>query len=358
MKIEEKINIFRKTIEFFRSKEIVPTIDEEDRVWNRISSEIHRAKRKSIFSKKMQYAFWTMSAAAILTGMVFLFHNQYEETNSPDMLVVYNSINKDIEFETEKIQLLAEDKQMADVENNVTIDYSKSEKKVQLGNKAIDKPQDIKYHQLIVPRGKHTCLILSDGSTLHVNAATKVVYPDRFKKNHREIFVDGEIYIDVVKNEKAPFVVSTTSCDIQVLGTAFNVHAYSQDGNANVALVRGSVKLNDKHNGELMLKPDELALISDSRIKGKKHVNASDYVAWTQGLLRLDATPLSSVFKRLERYYGVDISYTDEVGTMKIFGNLDLECPVDEVMRRLKYTAPINVECTEKDRKFVVTKNK
>ncbi len=358
MKIEEKINIFRKTIEFFRSKEIVPTIEEEDRGWNSIVSEINRTKRKNIFSKKVQYVFWTMSAAAILTGMVLLFHNQYEEKNSPDMLAVYNSINKDIEFETEKIQLLAEDKQMADVENNVTIDYSKSEKKVQLGNKAIDKPQDIKYHQLIVPRGKHTCLILSDGSTLHVNAGTKVVYPDKFKKNHREIFVDGEIYIDVVKNEQAPFVVSTTSCDIQVLGTAFNVHAYSQDGNANVALVRGSVKLKDKQDGELVLKPDELALISESRIKGKKHVNASDYMAWTQGLLKLDATPLSSVFKRLERYYGVDIIYDEEVGTMKIYGNLDLECTVDEVLRRLKYTAPINVAGTGNERKFVVTKNK
>ncbi len=353
MKKNDNINMSRRIIDYFRLKEIIPTIEEEDRGWNNILSEIHRNRQKNMLLKKMQYAFWTMGAAAILTGAIFLLQTQFDDKESPNMLTIYNSMDKNIE--TEEIRLFTEDKQMADIENNVTIDYSKSDKQVQLGNRTIDKPQDTTYHQLIVPRGKHTCLILADGSTLHVNAGTKVIYPNRFKKNHREIFVDGEIYIDVVKNEKAPFIVSTTSCDIQVLGTSFNVYAYSQENNANVALVRGSIKLKDRQKGELTLKPDELALISDYRIKEKKRVHASDYTAWTQGLLKLDATPLSSVFKRLERFYDVDISYTDEVGTMKIYGSLDLECSIDEVLRRLKYITPIIINLNEG--KYMITKN-
>lgn len=343
MNRDNKIKMLNRIIYYFRSKEIVPSKEEEDRVWNNIMSGIHRSKRKTVSLRRIQYTFWTMGAAAMFIGAMWILHTLVYEDKSPDMLVVYNSMNKEVEIDTDEILLMEEDRQVSDVENNVTIDYSKSEKEISLGEKKVEKPVETKFHQLIVPKGKHTRLILADGSTLHVNAGTKVVYPDKFDKKHREIFVDGEIYIDVVKNEKSPFIVSTTSCDIQVLGTAFNVHAYSQDANSEIVLVRGSVKLTDKQDKELMLKPDELALVCENQIKGKKQVIASDYVAWTQGLLKLDATPLSSIFKRLERYYGVEISYTDEVGKLKMYGNLDLECPVDEVLRRLGYTAPISI---------------
>lgn len=352
MKKDDKTKIFNRIINYFRSKEIVPSVEDEDRVWNNIMSEIHRSKRRTVSYKRIQYAFWTMGAAAMLAGAVWLFRAELFENKSQDMFSIYSSMN--IDEDVDVIQLLADDRQVADVDDNVTIDYSKSEKEIKLGEKTVEKPKETKYHQLIVPKGKHTCLILSDGSTLHVNAGTKVIYPDRFKKNHREIFVDGEIYIDVVKDENAPFVVSTTSCDIQVLGTAFNVMAYSQDDNAEVALVRGSVKLKDKQDREMTLKPDELAMVADNQIKGKRHVDASDYTAWTKGLLKLDATPLSSVFKRLERYYGVEISYSDDVGALRMYGNLDLECPVSEVLRRIGYTAPINV--TVNDENYVISK--
>lgn len=343
MNKDNKIKMLNRIVNYFRSKEIIPSKEEEDRVWNNIMSDIHRSKRKTVSFRRIQYTFWTMGAAAMFAGTMWILHTLVYEDRSPNMLSIYNAMNKEVDIDTDDIILMAEDKQMVDVENNVTIDYSKSEKAIQLGEKTLEKPQKTKFHQLIVPTGKHTRLILADGSTLHVNAGTKVIYPDKFEKNHREIFVDGEIYIDVVKNEKAPFVVSTTSCDIQVLGTAFNVHAYSQDKSSEIVLVRGSVKLTDKQDRELMLKPDELALVCENKIKGKKQVDASDYVSWTQGLLKLDATPLSSVFRRLERYYGVKISYDDEVGKLKMYGNLDLECPVNEVLRRLGYTAPISI---------------
>ena len=339
-------------IRYFKSKEVVPSKNEEDKIWNDIVCEIENSRRKHRFIKMRNISIASLSAAAMRAGALWFLHfDRYENNN--DLMVAYQSMN-DYATESKEIKILAEDKQMAEVKNNATIDYSKSDSQVEVDDKKIEKAEKVQYHQLVVPKGKHTRLILADGSVMHVNAATKVVYPDRFEDDRREIFVDGEIFIDVAKNEKVPFVVRTNSCDIQVLGTAFNVQAYKTDANTEVALVRGSIKLKDKENKELLLKPNELATVSENRIQGKKKVDASDYITWTKGLLKLDATPLSSVFKRLERYYGVQIAYSEEVGNMKMYGNLDLECPAEEVLRRLEYTAPISFE--KNNDKFSVRK--
>ena len=247
-------------------------------------------------------------------------------------------------IKSDKVKILTGEQELVSVDNGARIDYTKSDEKLVLGDREVAMPDDAAYHQLVVPNAKHASLVLSDGSVLYVNAGTRVVYPDKFKKDYREIFVDGEVYIDVVKNEKAPFKVHTTSCDIEVLGTSFNVQAYSSDTNAEVVLLRGSVKLKDKHEEELLLQPDELAVIMGSSIKEKKHVNASDYILWTKGLLKLDATPLSAVFKRLERYYGVKLAYPEEMESMKLYGSLDLQCSLEEVLRRISLTAPISFQ--------------
>lgn len=80
------------------------------------------------------------------------------------------------------------------------------------------------------------------------------------------------------------------------------------------------------------MQPDELAVIMGSSIK-KKHVNASDYILWT-GLLKLDATPLSAVFKRLENVcMGVKLAYPEEMESMKLYGSLDLM--LIKILRRI-----------------------
>lgn len=348
-----KISYARRLINYFKSREIIPTKEEEDMVWNNIISQIKSPQHKQFSFNRWQTSVISLSIAAMLTGIIFLLTSNRKD-ESEILYAAYQSLNEKSDHSSNEILILSENKKITNVNNHTTIDYSKSAKEVTIGKKIIEKSPETKYHQLIVPNGKRTCLILADGSTLHVNAGTRVVYPDRFKKDRREIFVDGEIYIDVVKNAKMPFVVTTTSCNIEVLGTSFNVNSYSKDTDTQIALVNGSIKLKDKQNKEIILKPNELAVLSQSNIKGKYKVNASDYAAWTDGLLKLNATPLSSVFKSLERYYGITISFSKEVGQMKMYGSLDLECPIEEVLRRIKYTAPISY--INKDDKFEVTK--
>ncbi len=344
MSKESNISYLRKLICYFKSREVSPTADEEDRLWNRIMSEITISRRRRRHEiNRWRISLISLGAAAMLAGIIWMLQvDRQEEAES--LYMAYQSMNQDIPVASDRIQILADNEELSSVDNGARIDYAKSDKKVVLGNKEVARPENTKYHQLIVPNAKHTSLILSDGSVLYVNAGTRVVYPDKFKDGCREIFVDGEVYIDVVRDENAPFKVHTTSCDVEVLGTSFNVQAYSSDVSAEIVLLSGSVKLKDKNEKELLLKPDELAVVTGSNIKGKRHVNASDYILWTKGLLKLDATPLSAVFKRLERYYGVKLVYSEEMETMNLYGSLDLQCPIEEVLRRISLTAPISFQ--------------
>ena len=148
-------------------------------------------------------------------------------------------------------------------------------------------------------------------------------------------------------DEKAPFYVKTSDFEVCVLGTAFNVHAYSSDEYAEVVLLRGRVQIKDQQEHDLQLLPNQLALIQDKKLAGKKDVEASDYISWIQGLLILKGEPLDRVLSKLERYYGVSIQYDSDVAKLDMHGNLDMNYDLAEVLHRIAITAPIQIKKLE-----------
>ena len=343
MKNKKYILLFAKLISYIKAKEQNPSQDEMDKVWNNILINIKKTDDKvepclkNIFENLI---FKVLGAAAVVTVLIFSF-NIYVDYPQNNSLKSYENILSIVNQKVDSICIITDEKKLTNIISNTTIDYSKSKKQVKIGKQNIDKPKGTMLHQLIVPKGKHTRLILSDGSELFVNASTKVIFPSEFDKDHREIYVDGEVFIDVVPNKYSPFIVRTVSCDVEVLGTTFNIQSYSNENRSEVVLVKGLVKIKDKFNKEMKLTPNDLAVISDNKILGKQKVNASDYILWTKGLIKLNATPFSCILKRLEKYYGVKFVYSENVGKMKFYGLLDLDCSIDELLRRLEFTAPI-----------------
>lgn len=191
------------------------------------------------------------------------------------------------------------------------------------------------YNQLIVPKGKHTRLQLADGSELYVNSGTKVVYPSVFADNCREIFVDGEIFIDVKHDEERPFYVKTSGFEVRVLGTAFNVCAYSQSSTAEVVLLRGRVHVEDKQGKGMELQPDQLARLEGQQLAARETVDAASYVSWTKGVLLLDGEPLERLLPKLEHYYGVPVTCEDALRGVHIRGCLDINCTLPEALERI-----------------------
>ena len=119
--------------------------------------------------------------------------------------------------------------------------------------------------------GTHSKTILPDGSTVWLNAGSKLTYNKNFNTATREVELSGEAYFDVKKDEHHPFIIHTSAMHIKVLGTAFNVKSYPGDKSSETSLIRGSIEvtMNNRPQEKIILHPSE-KLVVMNRIETKK----------------------------------------------------------------------------------------
>ena len=164
-------------------------------------------------------------------------------------------------------------------------------------------------HTLKIPRGMNKQLTLTDGTQVWLNAESTLEYPETFEgKPNREVYLKGEAYFEVTKNASQPFRVKTDALETLVLGTSFNVRAYSKE-DTQVTLVEGSVKVSDKHQNELRLQPGEH---TDGKLNKTKVEKADDYHSWAAGIFYFDHTELVEIMRELGRWYNINIVFTNK----------------------------------------------
>ncbi|SHE77817.1 FecR family protein [Mariniphaga anaerophila] len=311
------------------------TEKELDDLYVRIHKKNHRISQRRIFYSAVAAC---ISALVVLS---FFFYNHREEV--PDVKQVAQII-KTAE-EPEQIELLLSGEKRIPIEkNNPEIKYLKNKSisidSVIVKETAVTPTRKVQFSQLVVPRGKRTQLTLADGTKLWVNARTRVVYPDEFASDKREIFVDGEIFLDVFRDATRPFIVKTDAFDITVLGTSFNVNAYETREERDVVLVSGALKISTADNTESLLKPQEMFSIE----KGEnviKQVDVSPYILWKDGLYQFRRERLDVIMERLAFYYGKEIAASPAASALKCTGKLDLKEDLERVLNGLSKTAPI-----------------
>ncbi|MDR1644614.1 MAG: FecR domain-containing protein [Tannerellaceae bacterium] len=212
-----------------------------------------------------------------------------------------------------------------------------------LRNPPADAGQTVVFNQLIVPLGKRSMLTFAEGSRMWVNAGSRVVYPAVFDKKQREIYVDGEVFLEVATNPDCPFVVRTATLNVEALGTSFNVMAYAGDTVQNVVLVSGSVKVRSGSGTEdgTLLAPNEMYRYDASGPSQVQSVNIENYIAWKSGAYQYESESLDVILKRLSRYYGKDILCDPHVARLRCSGKLDLKDDLDRVLKGISRTAPV-----------------
>jgi len=229
------------------------------------------------------------------------------------------------------------------INNDETITQTK-EGDILVGKEEKIESSDIKadYITVIVPRGKRSTIKFSDGSVASINSGSKIIYPKTFSHKKREIFLDGEIYINVEKDMDKPFLVHTKDMEIKVLGTQFNVNAYSDETSHAVVLVEGSVMI-DSDNKKDILKPNQGFFIND-KTHIIKSVDVYTHICWRNGILKIDGESFESLLKKLSRYYGVEISLAENLKEVKLEGSLDLGESLDDVLRILAISKPFTYQ--------------
>lgn len=162
------------------------------------------------------------------------------------------------------------------------------------------------YNTILVPAGQRINLILSDNSNLWLNANTKFRYPTEFSKKNRTVYLDGEAYFDVSKNENKPFIVKTEQGDIRVTGTSFNVEAYSKFKSFRTSLFEGGVDIYNKETKLVSLKPNEIGSLENNQLIIKSITNTDSYL-WKEGLIAFNNKKLEDILIDLEKYFDIEI---------------------------------------------------
>lgn len=233
--------------------------------------------------------------------------------------------------------------------------------------------------EVTTPRGGTYSIILQDGTKVWLNADSKLEFLSNYRNKVQRIvkLIAGEAYFEVAKNKAKPFIVECNGQRTEVLGTHFNISAYSDDTGIKTTLLEGSVRvslsnlthLSSRANAKVLdpsevgmtkreaviLKPNQQSLVTASAGITVKEVDASAAIAWKEGYFKFDNEPLASIMLKISRWYNVEVVYQDQQlkstafgGTVSRFGN------VSQILNKLQLTGKAHFKI--EGQKIIVTK--
>lgn len=243
------------------------------------------------------------------------------------------------------------------------------------------------YSEIIVPRGAKAHFVLMDGTIVTLNAGSKLRYNSLYGVKDRVVELEGEGYFKVAKNKNKPFIVKTSFLNVRALGTEFNVKAYGSDRTIETTLVEGSVEVerNNKNSNsdKVILVPNQkLTYYKDKEFlkqeEGSSDENKKDnsgeivieepqtarelvkedvmvepLISWKENRWIIDKLDLSKFAVELERKFDIQINFGSERLKSFRFTGTFLNEPLEQVLKVMSITAPINYEI--KGRKVTLT---
>lgn len=313
---------------------------DKDIAWETITSKLknplvenqpqkkHTSKYIKLIPTISKYA-----AVAILFLTIGYFYINKSTSNNKNNDIPSGSIT--LQLENGNIQIINEDGSTQLVDENGKIIGTQNGS--QLVYKTETNKETLSYNTLTIPYGKRFEIQLSDGTKVHLNAGSSLKYPVKFINGvKREVFLTGEAYFSVTKDEKHPFIVNAEDLNVEVFGTEFNVSAYPEDANLDVVLVEGSVGM--YKNTETMKEGTKLVpgtkgtLDKDKLNITTKTVNTLIYTSWRDGGLFFRNMPFKSIAKKLERQYNMKVVITNKLLENETFNANFNEEPIENIL--------------------------
>lgn len=214
------------------------------------------------------------------------------------------------------------------------------------------------FNTLIIPKGNEYKLILADGTEVWVNADTRIKYQVNLSVTKtREVFLEsGEAFFKVAKNPNKPFIVHHKNMNVQVLGTSFNINAYSNT--VQTTLTEGKVNVSiDNGKQQLELAPDQQANFNLlTKTLEKEDVDVYSFVAWKDGVFALENETMENLMARIGRLYDYDIAFKDEsLKHLHYSGSMNKPQDVRKIINIIQKTS--NLKLTLKERTIIVEKS-
>jgi transmembrane sensor len=206
------------------------------------------------------------------------------------------------------------------------------------------------YNTMSTPKGRQFHVTLPDGTKVWLNAASSIRYPTAFVGKERTVEVTGEAYFEVTKDKTKPFfVMAVDQAQIEVLGTSFNINAYTDEAAIKATLLEGSVRVTrqgdnavgrgSKAGGSVLLKPGQQAQITETNGQRPTVVNLADIdkvVAWKSGVFNFDGVDFAEAMRQLSRWYDLEVVYEGGVPNIHFFGEINRDLSLAGLVKWLE----------------------
>ena len=319
----------------------------QERVWKRITLTLEN-RRKRLYLWGMRVA----SMVVVLIGIIFVWQIQQKstvefvpvasvlqaESGSPKAILVMNT-GEPIELkkgETRRVANIFGVGVIQDSTGGVRFE-DRGEMEEEIGKSTI-----------VVPEKGEYFVVLGDGTKVWINSGSELEFPNRFCGDIREVKLKGEAYFEVASNPQKLFYVLAGETKVRVLGTAFNVLAYQDDLQTEVALLRGKVSF-DVADKAYVLTPGEIATLD--RESGKTIIRKGDVAAivdWKAGRFNFEDMPLEKLTVKLSRWYGVTFIFDDEEAKkLRFSGAVTKYRTLDYMLGMIEKTTDVSFELKE-----------
>lgn len=279
----------------------------------------------------------TLGTAAAILLLIFFQQDMFRQSDRFSDKPIDYYVGS--ELESKEIQLFTGDRTTS-FEENIDVTIS-NDQRIEVKKENSNEEDEIiidrnTINRLVVPHGKRSKVMLSDGTQIWLNAGSTLIFPTVFNEKTREVKLRGEMYAEVTHDPNRPFLVKTDQLDLKVYGTDFNFSAY-EDAAPWVVLVEGSVGVKAAGGKEMKLAPNERIVRNQNGLLEKSKVNVSSFVSWKDGYLAYEKTPIAEVLKQIERYYNLSFNLDDHVSLQGVTcsGKIILTDNLDNVLTAL-----------------------
>jgi hypothetical protein len=341
---KENITIFNSYVQTDYFTSIFMTKYDLQMAKSKIHNRIRLIERRNKLERYKKIAF---AASILLLIGISLFNQFYFK----ETIIINDSIS----IGSDKAVLTLENGDKVILEKgqkfqNKTLNSDGKELTYSIKNRSSSnfKNEKIASNFLTIPRGGQFSLNLEDGTKVLLNSDSKIKYPVKFikGKNRQVELLYGEAFFDVSSsknNNGSEFIVSTKTQKINVLGTKFNIKAYSEDDIITTTLIEGKVKVGNGKN-QILLSPNQQSKVdSNSPVINVSDVDVSQQISWINGLFSFNDTSLEDIMQTLSRWYDLEFIFKSANQKGFIFsGILERTKSIEDILLIIEKTSSSN----------------
>lgn len=195
--------------------------------------------------------------------------------------------------------------------------------------------KEILYNTISTPRGGQYQIVLPDGSKVWLNSQSSIKFPTTFSGAERNVDISGEVYMEIAQRSKQPFIVKANGMEVQVLGTSFNINAYSDESAIKTTLVEGSVKVL-RGNSQAILTPGQQAQLTQQKLSVVKDADIEKTIAWKNGFFNFNGAGVEEVMRQLARWYDIQVVYEKGIPDIEFVGKISRNVSLSGVLKGLE----------------------